>query len=159
METRVKYAKAANGTVLGRVLPGSDVIKGIEKICAECGILNGWVDRIGSLRETKYFILTKQPETKAGAGYGDANAVAGPVELIAAQGLLVNGSVHLHGIMCDDEGRTFGGHILPEGSPVLVTCEVSIADSPGLKCARGDDGEGDGMQFFPVGVYDPRDFR
>ncbi len=152
METRVKFAKASNGTVLGRVQPGSDVIKGIEKICAETGILNGWVDCIGSLRSTKYFILTKQPQTKAGAGYGDANFVDGPVELIAAQGLIVNGSVHLHGIMCDDKGRTFGGHIIPEGSPVLVTCEVSISDSPNLKCARGDDGEVDGMQFFPQGL-------
>ncbi|SBW00582.1 conserved hypothetical protein [uncultured delta proteobacterium] len=152
MDIRVSYAKASNGTVLGRVHPGSDVIKGIEKICAECGIKNGWVDCIGSLRETKYFILTKQPQTKAGAGYGAPIAVAGPVELIAAQGLLVNGSVHLHGIMCDDQGRTFGGHIIAEGSPVLVTCEVSIADSPGLSCARGDDGEVDGMQFFPKGL-------
>jgi len=152
METRVKYAKAANGVVLGRVQPGSDVIRGIEKICTECGILNGWVDCIGSLRETKYFILTKQPKTKAGAGYGDPIQVPGPVELISAQGLLVNGSLHLHAIMCDDQGRTFGGHVLPEGSPVLVTCEVSISDAPGLKCCRGDDGEVDGMQFFPQGL-------
>lgn len=152
METRVKYAKASNGTVLGRVLPGSDVIKGVEKICAECGIKNGWVDCIGSLKESKYFILTKQPTTKAGAGYGEANCKNGPVELIAAQGLLVNGSLHLHGIMCDDQGRTFGGHMIPEGNPVLVTCEVSIMDSPGLQCARGDDGEVDGMQFAPQGL-------
>jgi predicted DNA-binding protein with PD1-like motif len=104
------------------------------------------------LRETKYFILTKQPQTKAGAAYGDANHVDGPVELIAAQGLLVDGALHLHGTMCDDHGRTFGGHMLPEGNPVLVTCEVSIHDAPGLACVRGDDGEVDGMQFFPNGL-------
>jgi len=152
METRVKYVQTDGGKkVLGRVLPGSDVIEGIEKMAAENGIKNGWVDCIGSLRETKFFILSVQPQTKAGAAYGDPIHKDGPVELIAAQGLLVNGGIHLHGIMCGDDGVCYGGHMIKGGSPVLVTCEVSITEDPGLNCARGDDGEVDGMQFFPAG--------
>lgn len=152
MDIRVKYVTASEGKkVLGRVLPGTDVIEGIEKMAAENGIKNGWVDCIGSLRETKFFILSVQPETKAGAAYGDPIHKGGPVELISAQGLLVDGALHLHGNMCGDDGVCYGGHMIKGGSPVLVTCEVSIQEAPGLRCARGDDGEVDGSQFFPEG--------
>lgn len=152
METRVKYASTITGKkVLGRILPGSDVIEGIEKICIENDIKNGWVDCIGSLKETNFFILTKQPQTKAGAAYGDPLHKDFPVELIAGQGLLVDGGAHVHAIMCGDDGVCFGGHLIKGGSPVLVTCEVSITEAVNLNCARGDDGEVDGMQFFPAG--------
>jgi len=154
MEIRVKYVTTSEGKkVVGRVLPGTDVIEGIEKMAAENGIKNGWVDCIGSLRETKFFILSKLPEKypRVGAGYGDPIVKQGPVELIAAQGMLVDGALHLHGTMCGDDGTCYGGHMIKGGSPVLVTCEVSIQEAPNLNCARGDDGEVDGMQYFPEG--------
>lgn len=154
METRVKFVSTTSGKkVVGRVMPGSDVITGIEQMAAENGIKNGWVDCIGSLRETKFFILSVLPEKypRVGMGYGDAIEKSGPVELIAAQGMLVDGALHLHGTMCGDDGVIYGGHMIKGGSPVLVTCEVCITDAPGLNCARGDDGEVDGMQYFPEG--------
>ncbi len=155
METRVKYVVTTEGKkVVGRILPGSDVLAGIEKIAAEQGIKNGWVDAIGSLKAAKFCILEKLPDNypRVGMGYGDPIEKEGPVELISAHGMLVNGAIHLHGTMCGDDGVVFGGHMIKDANPVLVTCEVCIQEAQNLNCARGDDGEVDGMQYFPEGL-------
>ena len=69
------------------------------------------------------------------AGSGAPTTLVGSLEIVTLSGLLsVHGS-HFHIALSDNEGCTYGGHLL-EGCQVGTTCELVIASLPGLSFQR-----------------------
>ncbi|MBW1692153.1 MAG: DNA-binding protein [Deltaproteobacteria bacterium] len=99
-----------------RVLPGSDVIEGIEEACQNLGIKSGAIiSCIGSLQRASVLVAE------------------GPLELLSGQGTIGREeegeiiTVHIHGVVSDKEGHLHGGHLVRGENPVLITCEVMVA--------------------------------
>jgi predicted DNA-binding protein with PD1-like motif len=137
-----------------RVLPGFDLIEGIEEACQSLGIKSGAVTScIGSLQRASLMIAVPL-DNKIGAGYSDPRVIEGPLELLSAQGTigLEEGgevAIHLHGAVSDKEGHVHGGHLVKGGNPVLITCEVVVTQVEGIRTAKGYDPEVEMNIFIP----------
>jgi predicted DNA-binding protein with PD1-like motif len=148
-EIRTKWAKGKiKRIVSARILPGSDFISGIEKICIENGIRVGILSGIGSLEKATFLIPVKKQGTKKGVGYSEPKTVMGPIEILSAKGFISEDSesdhglfIHLHGVLSDHEGRLFGGHLLPGQNPTLLTLDVVIFEYEDVSLSREYDPE------------------
>ncbi len=124
-----------------RLSPGTDMVEGIRAACGELHVGSGnIVSCIGSLRQTAYMVAVPL-KNKIGAGYGDSVHEEGPIELLSGQGSIGREEggelfIHLHAVMCDQNGRVFGGHVIAGESPVLITAEIGILRAKGLEQKR-----------------------
>ena len=144
MRTQAMVSK--NGrTIIGRILPGTDLIGGIEKICQDNHLAYGTiVAAIGSLSRGEFAYALPDKNTKMGVKYSDPTTVEGPLELLACQGMIgltIEGdlSVHLHGLMSDSDMKVYGCHFLNNANPVLVTVEILIHEHEGVRMVREQD--------------------
>ena len=139
-------------TIIGRILPGTDLISGIEKICQDNHLAYGTiVAAIGSLSKGEFVYALPDKGAKMGIKYSDPTTVEGPLELLACQGMIgltVEGdlSVHLHGLMSDSDMKVYGCHFQKNANPVLVTVEFLIHEHEGVRMVREQDMETD----FPI---------
>jgi len=124
---------------LGRFIPvrlktHTDITNGLKTVCEENGIKYAAVIfGIGSIRQLTYQVLTPKPETKLGAGYTEPQVLPGPIEVVSMHGVVFQSEdgqtlLHLHGNFSDKEGKTYGGHIVPGGNPVMATLDAVIAE-------------------------------
>lgn len=138
--------------VIVRILPGSDIIEGIEETCRKQNINAGAiVSCIGSLQRVKLMIAVPL-DNKIGAGYSKPVELEGPLELISGQGTIGQGqegetTVHMHGVVSDKRGNLHGGHFVGGENPVLITCEIMVAQIDGIRIAKSYDPEV-GMEIF-----------
>lgn len=138
--------------IVGRILPGTDLISGIEKICQDNQITHGTIiTAIGSLIRAEFVYAVPDKNAKIGIKYSEPTRVEGPLELLACQGtigLTVEGhlSIHLHGLMSDPDMKVYGGHLLENVNPVLVTVEIMIHENQDVQIVREQDVE----TGFPV---------
>lgn len=148
----------ANGN-LGRVValrlkPGTDVLLGLEEACRRSGISNGVIlSAIGSLDGVKFCNPVELPEKKAGYGYGEILHLTGPIELTNASGIICHDdagvtNLHVHITLSDRYGNAHGGHLV-EGTKVLLTVDVVMAEIEGLIMGRKFDGELEIPLFAP----------
>ncbi|NLJ46954.1 MAG: DNA-binding protein [Treponema sp.] len=156
MDIRSEYAVSEIGrTLIGRLLPGTDLVPGILSICAESGIRFGYVaSLIGSLERVRFIYVNRSPRSRSGFVFTKPRERGGPLEILSAQGTLgeeEGGSpfLHLHALLCDEKDRIFGGHVLETGCPVLATVEVVIRETRGIRLIRGPDEE-TGVSLFRV---------
>jgi predicted DNA-binding protein with PD1-like motif len=139
--------------VVIRVLPGSDIIEGIEEVCHSLGIKTGAITScIGSLQKASLMIAVPL-DNKIGAGYSDPMALEGPLELLSGQGTIGQEEggeivIHLHGVVSDKEGHVHGGHLVKGKNPVLITSEIMVTQIKGIRIVRGYDPEVDMNIFF-----------
>lgn len=140
--------------VAARILPGSDLIEGIEEICKKNNIKYAYVSCFGSLEKAGYMYLIPNPQTKMGAGYGDVKKCDGPVEFLNGTGVVCqnegNYDIHFHAVLCNQEGEVFGGHIVKGQNPSLTTVDIVILEAEGIKMLRKNDEETELTQFYPV---------
>jgi hypothetical protein len=145
---------------LGRVIavrlrPGTDVLLGLQEACERAKINNGVIlSAIGSLNGVEYCNPVELPEKKAGYGYGETLHLTGPIELTAGTGIIChddegNTNLHVHMSLSDRYGNAHGGH-LKEGTKVLLTLDVVIAEVQGLVMGRKFDNE------LEVPIFTPR---
>lgn len=148
----------ANGN-LGRVValrlkPGTDVLLGLEEACRRSGISNGVIlSAIGSLDGVKFCNPVELPEKKAGYGYGEILHLTGPIELTNASGIICHDdagvtNLHVHITLSDRYGNAHGGHLV-EGTKVLLTVDVVMAEIEGLIMGRKFDDELEIPLFAP----------
>jgi len=139
--------------IMIRVVPGSDVIEGIEEACRKLGIKAGAIiSCIGSLQRASVMIAVPL-NNKIGAGYSKPIKLEGPLELLSGQGTIGQEeqgeiAVHMHGVVSDKEGHLQGGHLVRGENPVLITCEVMVARIGGIRIVRVYDPEVDMHLFF-----------
>lgn len=140
--------------VAARLLPGCDVIEGIEAVCREHGIKHAYVSCFGSFARAGYMYLVPSPQAKVGAGYGAVNRCDGPVEFLNGTGVVCqnagNYDTHFHATMCDKDGRVFGGHLVKGENPALTTVDLVVIESESVQMLRTADEETGLTQFYPV---------
>ena len=130
-----------------RLLPGTDLVKGITKVCTDHDITAGIVTSVmGTLQRATLYTAAPRPDLKGGIGYSEPMLIPGPLEFITGQGLLSvleDGELflHLHGLIIYQEMRIYGGHFGPGGNPVLSTIDVAITEALGVRVPRVFDPE------------------
>jgi predicted DNA-binding protein with PD1-like motif len=156
MDEKIKLLEGtlSSRAAIIRVLPGFDVIEGIEEACRKLGITSGAIiSCIGSLQWASVLVAVPL-NNKIGAGYSEPRYLEGPLELLSGQGTIGreeegNISIHMHGVISDKEGRLHGGHLIKGQNPVLITCELMLARIEGIRIIRGYDPEVDMQVFLP----------
>ena len=150
----MEMAQGKLGRVVAlRLKPGTDVLLGLEEACKRSGINNGVIlSAIGSL-DSPHFCDVVEVPTKAGYGYGEVLHLTGPIELTNASGIIChddegNTNLHVHMTLTDRHGNAHGGHRV-EGTKVLLTVDVIIAEIEGLVMGRKFDEELEVPLFAP----------
>ena len=150
----MEMAQGKLGRVVAlRLKPGTDVLLGLEEACKRSGINNGVIlSAIGSLDSPHFCDVVELP-TKAGYGYGEVLHLTGPIELTNASGIIChddegNTNLHVHMTLTDRHGNAHGGHLV-EGTKVLLTVEVIIAEMEGVVMGRKFEGGGGGPLVAP----------
>lgn len=137
----------AGKRVVGRLLPGTDLITGIEAMCQQHQVTSATiVSVIGSLTQAQMVYAVPDESGKIGIRYHDPVIVSGPLEILACQGGIGQSadgglSVHLHGLISDPAMRVYGGHFLAGGNPVLATAEILIQECRDVRMIREMDDE------------------
>ena len=122
----------------GRILlihltKGDDLVRSITNACCEAGIETGVVlSGIGSLRRYHYHYIKDTEDTPTDV----FEVIEGPLELVALQGLIIEGIPHLHGVVSQAGTKTYSGHFEDEGSEVQYLAEISIQEIKDIKIAR-----------------------
>jgi predicted DNA-binding protein with PD1-like motif len=153
-EIRFKDACGEAGKVLAvRLLPGTDLIEGIEAACKKNGIKYAYVSCLGSFRHVGYKYMVPMENAKVGSGYGEVFEKNSPIEFLNGTGVVCqnhgNYDTHFHATMCDEKGTVFGGHIVKGMTPALTTVDTTIIEIKGVKMLRDYDEETDLTQFIP----------
>lgn len=150
----MEMAQGKLGRVVAlRLKPGTDVLLGLEEACKRSDINNGVIlSAIGSL-DSPHFCDVVEVPTKAGYGYGEVLHLTGPIELTNASGIIChddegNTNLHVHMTLTDRHGNAHGGHLV-EGTKVLLTVDVIIAEIEGLVMGRKFDEELEVPLFAP----------
>lgn len=152
---RFKSTEGKTGkAVAARLLPGTDLLTGIEEVCRKHQIVYASVANcFGSFEKAGYLYLVPKAEAKVGAGYGEINLVEGPVEFLNGTGVVCQRDgkydIHFHATMCDQAGKVFGGHIVKGHNPVLTTVDLVLTEIVGVKMLRSYDDETELIQFDP----------
>ena len=136
--------------IVARLLPGTDLLEGLQAVCEKHGIHNGVIiSAIGSLNGVHYCNVEALPQLKCGYGYGQVLYLDGPIELTGAGGVICSdedGSInlHVHISMSDKYGNAHGGHLV-KGTRVLMTTDVVLGEIGDVKMLRKLDPE---MEVF-----------
>lgn len=114
-----------------RVDPGEDVLESVERFLREAGIRQAVVlGGYGTLAayHLHWVAHNRIPTENAfGRGYGG-------IEILAMNGLVVDGEPHIHVALATPDGA-FGGHLEP-GCTAYVLCEVFFAELEGVSLSR-----------------------
>jgi len=150
----MEMAQGKLGRVLAiRLKPGTDVLLGLTEACRKAGINNGVIlSGIGSLKDPHFCDVVELP-TKAGFGYGETLHLTGPIELTSMSGIICHDdegvtNLHVHINLTDRHGNAHGGHLV-EGTTVLLTTDVVIAEIEGVIMGRKFDPELEVPLFAP----------
>ena len=140
---RFLSVEARKGRIIpARLLPGTDLVGGIEAVCQEHHISYAYIGcAIGSLQKASYVIPIHAPETVLGIKYGDPFEVEGPVEVLGGQGIVCQSEkgemlIHFHATVTNPTRQIFGGHFAAGGNPVLATIDLIIVEVDGAKMMR-----------------------
>jgi predicted DNA-binding protein with PD1-like motif len=138
-----------------RLVPDDDIMGGLLKACAEAKINNGIiVSAIGSLKKAVFVNPVELSNKKAKYGYGEPTIKDGPIELLNLSGMICQGKdnetlLHVHCVLSDRDGHAYGGHVL-EGSKVLLTADIVVAELSDIKMGRRFDEDMDIFLFNPT---------
>lgn len=159
MEKNLRVQAVAGGTgktIAGRLLPGTDLLDGLEEACRQHNVkYAAIVSVIGSLSKTKFAIPVRSEENKkVGIVYAEPTVLEGPIELLSAQGVICQSEdgkylTHLHGSISDEEMRVWGGHFFNGGNITLATVDFVICEVTDVKLMRRYDEETGFVQFSP----------
>ncbi|QIQ20570.1 PPC domain-containing DNA-binding protein [Zophobihabitans entericus] len=141
-------------TIIARLLPGTDMLEGIEETCRQHGVKNGVIlCAIGSLSQATFTYPISDASAKVGIVYCDPIVVPGPVEFYGGQGIICQSEqdeylIHFHASASDESAKVFGGHFLV-GNTILATLDLIISEVQDVKMLRLFDEETGFVQFSP----------
>ena len=129
--------------VVGRLHPGTDLIRGLEGACDEHSIRFAAVlSCYGSLSAAGFKFLKipgdeSQPRLMP-------HRVEKRVEFMGGQGLVCESPdgarvTHLHGSISDETGAVLGGHFDPDENPVFNNMDFVLQELPDVRLIREHD--------------------
>jgi hypothetical protein len=144
MAEHVEAAAAGAGRVIvGRLHPGSDLIRGLERACDEHGVTFAAVlSCYGSLSAAGFKFL-QIPDGESHPRLMP-HRVEKRVEFMGGQGLICEDghggrATHLHGSISDETGAVLGGHFDPEQNPVFNNMDFVLQELLGVRLVREHD--------------------
>lgn len=149
METRVRtdsYLGYGGRIILGRILRHTDFVGGLIDLCRKhkC-VMSGVEIAIGSLIYATLSWVRPSAATKRGSERTERKKIEGPLEFVSGQGFICLNDddpvVHIHGTVCDCDGRLWGGHFFEGGNPVHSTMDVLIYELQNVGMHRVHDSE------------------
>ncbi len=151
LSSTIRYQAAAGKlgkVIIGRLLPGTDVIEGIEKICKDYSIKSAFVSlSIGSLQKATFMLAMAKEGTKLGIVYTEPIEVPGPIEFLSGLGVVCEGGTegeletHFHATFSNEKKEVYGGHLVKGKNPTLATIDLSIIEVLGVRLGRKFDEE------------------
>lgn len=129
--------------IVGRLLPGADLIQGLESVCDRFGVgYAAVVFAYGSLQRASFKILQRPSPS--------ADAVLAPlewtsrVEFLGGQGLVCRGTdgdrvTHLHGSVSDETGMVRGGHFIAGMNPIYNNLDFLLEELHDVELIRKHD--------------------
>ncbi len=126
--------------IVGRLLPGSDLIHGLEQVCDQHGVRYAAITfAYGSLSKAAFKRLTI-PEGQQRSVL-TAMHVDKRVEFLAGQGLVCDSAdggrdTHLHGCISDETGTVVGGHFMPGENPIYNNLDFTLQELLGVRLVR-----------------------
>ncbi len=140
-------AKAAvKRVVVRRLAPGGDLLEELTKLARDENITLGAITGIGALRGAVVGTVSTT------SGQYTTTSLSGDLEMCALEGnvSLKDGApfVHVHVTVADEQGRCFGGHVMP-GCEIFVA-EVTIWDLEGPALVREPRAECRGLALWAV---------
>jgi predicted DNA-binding protein with PD1-like motif len=119
-------------TFVGRLERGSDLVEGIERVCAERGVTAAWVSVIGAVSQAAYAYYDQGEHRYLELSSDSHHEIAGFVGNIS----LRDGKpfLHAHATFADEGGACVGGHLL-KGITVFVA-EFTIREMTGVELVR-----------------------
>jgi predicted DNA-binding protein with PD1-like motif len=155
-KVRVSSKESRPGRLIAaRILPGTDLLAGLSKICHEHKVRAGCiVTMLGGLTGARLLHPVPDASSKMGIKYGEPSDLEGPLEFASGSGtigVLESGEtvIHLHGVLADSNNRLYTGHFVEGGSPVLTTVEVVIQETTDVEIIRSLDEE-TGFALFKI---------
>lgn len=131
------WEATAGRAFVGRLDIGSDLVREIERFCAEHGIMAAQVTVIGAVRHASYAYYEQDGHRYrelASASHHEIVGFTGNISLRDDRPFL-----HAHATFADADGATVGGHLLP-GCEVFAG-EVMIRELGGVSLVRQPDAE------------------
>jgi predicted DNA-binding protein with PD1-like motif len=144
-------------TIAARLLPGTDVLPGIEETCRRHGIKQGVVAcAVGAFKKAAFVYPVPKEGTPIGIVYSEPVVLEGPIEFLGGQGIICQSDdgkylIHFHGSMSDKDMHIWGAHIT-NGNIVLATLDLVINEITGVNMLRRFDEETGFVQFSPEKV-------
>jgi uncharacterized protein len=129
--------------VVGRLHPGTDLIRGLEQACDEHGVRFAAVlSCYGSLSATGFrFLQIPHGETQPRLMPHRSHK---RVEFMGGQGLVCESpdgarATHLHGSISDETGAVMGGHFDPDENPVFNNMDFVLQELTDVRLIREHD--------------------
>ena len=131
------WEATAGRAFVGRLETGSDLVKEIERFCAEHGIVAAQVTVIGAVRHARYAYYEQDDHRYRELESGSHHEIVGFVGNVSLRD--DRPFLHAHATFADADGRTVGGHLLP-GCDVFAG-EVMLRELGNVSLIRQQDEE------------------
>ncbi|MGH2382623.1 MAG: PPC domain-containing DNA-binding protein [Candidatus Limnocylindria bacterium] len=131
------WEATAGRAFVGRLETGSDLVKEIERFCAEHGIMAAQVTVIGAVRHARYAYYEQGARRYRELESGSHHEIVGFVGNVSLRD--DRPFLHAHATFADADGATVGGHLLP-GCEVFAG-EVMIRELGNVSLVRQHDEE------------------
>ena len=131
------WEATAGRAFVGRLETGSDLVKEIERFCAEHGIMAGQVTVIGAVSNASYAYYEQDDHRYRELASDTHHEIVGFVGNVSLRD--DKPFLHAHATFADADGATVGGHLLP-GCEVFAG-EVMIRELGGVSLVRQPDTE------------------
>lgn len=120
--------------VIIHLTKGEDVLESLQTEIKRLGIKNGvLLSAIGSLRKAHLHIITNTEDESVNRYI----TIEKPIELGAAQGLIIDGEPHFHLVISEPEGM-YAGH-MELGCEVQYLAELAVMEWTGIDLTRKAD--------------------
>ena len=142
--------------IVGRLLPGADLVTGIIEAARAHGVKAAYVDAFGSLSVARYSEGVRAlPDDPTRVARIPPVTVEGPLEFLCGQGKVAfpegdDPIVHFHGVFVTPDGAIKGGHFFQGDNPVFATFEIFIQEILGVEFAMLYDEEAEVPLIEPV---------
>jgi uncharacterized protein len=131
------WEATAGRAFAGRLDTGSDLVREIERFCAEQAVLTAQVTVIGAVRQARYAYYEQDDHRYRELESSTHHEIVGFIGNISMRD--DRPFLHAHATFADDAGATVGGHLLP-GCEVCAA-EVMIRELGGVTLVRRSDDE------------------